>query len=330
MRMMVSLRFSAPLAALWAALLAAPCQAAQSGDLALADAVRLALAQNPAIQVQQAQIEVAAGQRQQASGQFDWQLTAAANYDRTLTPLTDGAITANGAPFLDQTRLISAGYQLGLNKQLRNGLQLGSTLSAVSTDDNTPGALRGQQNLVRLDVALTVPLLRGRGAASVAANEEAARLNEQAEQYLLRQRAAETVFATLQAYWTYRARIDLEQVAQSAETRSASLLDSVRKLVEAAERPRADLVLLQADLADKQAAHQAAVLARNDARVALGRLLGLDPGAIAALAAPAQTLPASALAGGPGLGQAEARPTPRCGSGPTCARWRCSWKRPSA
>lgn len=305
MRTMLALR-AAPARALLAALLAAPCQGAPAAGLALAEAVRLALAQNPAIQVQQAQIEVAAGQRQQASGQFDWQLAAAVNYDRTVTPLTDGAIAANGAPFLDQTRLISAGYQFGLNKQLRNGVQLGSTVSVLSTDDNTPTALHGQQHLARLDVALTVPLLRGRGAASVAAAEDAASLNEQAEHYLLRDRAAQTVYATLQAYWTYRARVELEQVALSAARRSEALLDSVRKLVAAAERPRADLVLLQADLADKQAAAQAATLARNDARVALGRLLGLEPAAIALLAEPEQALPAAALAGGPLPEQAEA------------------------
>jgi outer membrane protein TolC len=103
--------------------------------------------------------------------------------------------------------------------------------------------------------------------------------------------AARTLYNTLVAYWTYRARIELEKVAISSEERSRSLLESTQKLVDASEKPAADLVLLKADLADKVAAREAAALARTDARQALGRLLGLDALAIAALPEPAEALP---------------------------------------
>lgn len=266
------------------------CPVAGAQSLTLDNAVQLALGRNAGIQVQRTQVDAALGQQQQAAGQFDWALSAGVRYEKTITPLTDTGRVDGDYGNATQTRLFSTGYQAGVSKQLRNGLVLGAGVDATGTQDATLAPALPQQNLARLSVSLTIPLLQGRGRAVTAA-EDAAALAAQARRWDLLDVAAHTLYDTLVAYWTYRARIELERVAVSSEARSTSLLASTQKLVDASEKPAADLVLLKADLADKVAVREAAALARIEARQALGRLLGLDAAAIAALPEPADVLP---------------------------------------
>jgi outer membrane protein TolC len=126
----------------------------------------------------------------------------------------------------------------------------------------------------------------------VTAAEHAAEAGVLGSRYAVRDRAARTVHAALQAYWQYRARVALHAVARDSAQRSGAMLASIEKLVAAEERPRADLVLLRADLADKEAAREAAALALGEARRALGRLLGLPAAQIEALPEPAADFPA--------------------------------------
>lgn len=256
---------------------------ALAGGLSLSEVVRLALQQNPDIRVQVEQINIARAQQQQAAGQFDWIFSSAANYDRTVTPLPPSSSIA-------QSTQVSSGYSVGASKQLRNGLQMAGTLSA-SASQVSGSAANPQENDVTLNVSMTVPLLKGRGSELVTASEDAARLAVLRNRYELRSRTAQTLYSVLLAYWDYRTRVALRNVAQSSEQRSQSLLSSNQKLVAASEKPRADLVLLKADLADKMAARQAAELALSESRKALGRLLGMDMAGINQLAEPSDPFP---------------------------------------
>ncbi|MGW8390002.1 TolC family protein [Pseudoduganella sp. HUAS MS19] len=262
--------------------------------LRLADALRLALSANPDLQVQQSATAAARGQLQQASGQFDTVLAAGADYARQHVP--------SPLPGAVQGTTYSAGYRVGARQQLRSGLTLGASLDAKSYQDS---AVQGAQapGTVTLGVTLNLPLLRGRGGREVAAVEDAASLQVQASELALRDSAAQALYRTLSAYWAYAVQFSLEQVARDSEQRSRELLASTQKLVDAAEKPRGDLVLLQADLADRVASRQAAALALSEARIALGRVLGMDGAASAGLAAPADALPAILAIGMPGQAQ---------------------------
>jgi outer membrane protein TolC len=280
-------RLAMPVLAL---VLSASCAGAGAQGLRLADAVQLALSQNADIEVQRTQIEAALGQQQQAGGRFDWMVSSKLNYERAITPLTDSARILGGNGLIDQARVFSTGYSLQGSKQLRNGMAISAGFDAAGTQDSGSEQGPAQQNLARLNVALRVPLLQGGGRAVTAA-EDAAALTAQARRYELLDRAARTLYSTLVAYWNCRTQIALEKVAASAEERSTSLLESIQKLVAAAQKPAADLVLAKADHADKLVTREAAALARSDARQALGRLLGLDALAIAALPDPVENMP---------------------------------------
>jgi outer membrane protein TolC len=273
-----------------------PVTHAAAAELRLADAVRLVLENNASIKVQEAQVDAYRGRQSQAEGQFDTVLTSGANYGRQV-----------GVPFGPGPQSIArtSGYRVGASRLLRNGASIGTELDASSSlQDNLPATQQG--GTVRLGVTLVVPLLKGRGAQEVTAAEDAARLQVNASRHALHGQASHILQQTLIAYWTYSARVALHKVAISSEERSRNLLDSTQKLVDAAEKPRADLVLLNADLADKIVAREAAGLALVDAKNALGRLLGLDALAISALPEPADVLPAAAELAPSALSQLDA------------------------
>lgn len=265
-----------------------PLHAVGAADMHLADAIELALAKNPDIAVQRAQTQSLRGLELQARSQFDFTLAANTSASRTVTPIDVGNISA---PVWEQTRQTATGYQAGGSKQLRNGVIVGTSLVAAAARDTTPGAFPGQQNAVTLNVSLTVPLWRGRGTENVTGPEQAAGLNALASEYAVRDRVAQTVHDVAVAYWTFRSRVELERIALDAEQRSASLVASTHTLVDKAEKPRSDLVLVNADHADKVIARKAAELNRLDARNALGRIVGIDAAAISALSVAADAIP---------------------------------------
>ena len=256
-----------------------PPAAMRPDELRLADCVRLGLLQNPDVRLQSGALAVTQAQQQQARGEFDWVMSAELNRARSVTPPFASATT--------QTRLDSAGYQFGVSRLWRNGWTLDGKYDLASTQES--GA--APQSLGKLDLVLTVPLLRGKGEAT-SVGETVAHLNVQRSQYELRGQVSQAVYRIMLAYWDYRASSALVLVAQNSETRSRDLLLSNQKLVAADEKPRGDLVLLQGDLADKGQAVQVARLNLNESRKALGRLLGLDLAAMNALAEPVDGFPA--------------------------------------
>lgn len=255
--------------------------AAGSPELHLADAVRMALAKNRDVLVQETYVDGYRGQYLQAAGQFDFVLSSGANYSQLISSPLAGA---------NESKAFSTGYEVGGAKLLRNGATASVSLATLSNRGDQAGALRGGE--AKLGVTLVLPVLKGRGAREVAAVEDAAMLRVQASRHEFRTQISRVLYQTLVAYWTYRVRGALYQAAVSSEERSRNMLASNKKLVEASEKPRADLVLLQADLADKVVFRQASALALSDAKSALGRLLGLDAAETSALPAPADALPA--------------------------------------
>jgi outer membrane protein TolC len=254
---------------------------ADAADLTLSEVVLTGLQQNLDIHVQEKQIEIASAQEQQANGKFDWTLSSGLNDTRTTVPPTDS---------VPEVTTVTTGYQAGMSKLLENGITVNANATANSVQSNVQPIIP-KQNLVSLGVGLTVPLLKGSGPETVRVSLDVAKMGVVQSQYDLRSQVAKSLRDIIQAYWNYRTQAALLAVAAKTQERSSDLLESNKKLVDAAEKPRGDLVLLKADLADKMAAHQAAILALSESRKALGRLLGMDLAASEQLPEPSDPFP---------------------------------------
>lgn len=264
--------------------------------LTLLDALGRALAGNGAIRLQTQQVVAAQGALQEAAGAFDPTLSASAARSRDRAPLN----LANQQYYLAQGYRLNAlesestTLKFGLDVPFCNGLVFSPQLIS-SRSFGTTANLQGQlpQNVGTLRFSLLVPLQRSQGG-SLAAVEAAAEMDLRAGQADLCQSVADNLYGVATAYWQWVAAVRNLEIAREAEQGMAGMVADNRKLIEADEVPAASQDLLLADQLEKQNARLAAEQAQVEARLALGKALGLGFRELARLE-PAEEFPDLAL-----------------------------------
>ena len=242
--------------------------------LGLLEAVKLTLEKDPVVQMQKKQILIAQGAAESAAGQFDTTFDTEITSGITRTPLTASQKIENGLPSSFQVlQQESTTYQMGLNKQLRSGVTLGSSVGITRLVDNANQQTPADVGQVVFDI--NVPLLRGLGRTVVGAPERVAHLNAEAAALDLRQTTATRVFNTVSAYWSCWAAEREVEVLRDSNERSRRLLDHLTELVKANEFAAADLAQAQADHEEKEADLLADEQQFYNARQALGLAMGL-------------------------------------------------------
>lgn len=256
--------------------------------LSLREAVQVTLAEQPQIHVSREQVVFSEGTLQAVSGQFDVRLGASVDRSRISSPLRDIDRQALNLP---DVLTNTTQFNVGLEKLLRSGLSASVSVGMIRQDISVdPPAT----NRSTLSLSLSQPLLRGRGADVVTAEEDAARFGVSASSQDLRHTAAFGVLRTALAYWTYVASAQNVEVIAAAEERARTLLDETQVLVDAGNRPAADLKQVQGNLAERIALRAQVEQALFSARQDLGLAMGLPADRINALPLPADTFPAIA------------------------------------
>lgn len=263
------------------------------GDgLGLGDAVRLGLANDPALAFEQARVRASRGALLAARATFDPVVTASLSEVDSQEPLSPTASREQAV----------LGNSFLVTRRFRTGLSVEPELEMERTQagDGDPAV-----NLGTFSLTLRQPLLRGRGRPVVAAPEVAAELELAASALDLVQTTSERVLAVASQYWIARAAaLDLE-ILRESEDRARELLATTRQLIAADVIPAAELVQVEANLAAKEAATIGGERASFEARQDLGREIGLEPRRIAALPAASDPFPTVAAAAIPPAPAAE-------------------------
>ncbi|MEK7684848.1 MAG: TolC family protein [Verrucomicrobiota bacterium] len=267
-----------------------PAQPARSQRLGLLEAVRLTLAQDPNIQLQERQIDIAKGALQSARGQFDLTLDTALSRGLTGTPRTElERINSVGRAHLTETVRDVTDYRLGLSKQFRSGLTVSPGIEITRSADN----LDEQPALNRANISfvVNVPLLKGLGREATGAAERAARVGHEAAALDLQHVIATRVLNVASAYWNCLGAEKQAAILKASENRAAELVDRVRELVKAGEFPAAELKQVQADQAEKTAARIAGEQRFWQAQQNLALALGLPADKLMTPPVPEETFP---------------------------------------
>ncbi len=241
--------------AVWAQAPAVASGQPGAGGMSLLRAISLSLQKNPDIQISEARIAFSQGALQAAGGPFDPLLNAGTTVTETLDKVRNTNTT------------------VGVSQQLRSGIVLGSSLTAQSENtfaSSTPGSA------TTLGVSIAFPILRGRGQEFAAAAENAARLTLQKSEYDMRHAASVAIYSTAVAYWNLRAAEEILVAQRESEARAQRLVGDIQRLINAGERPAADINLINANLTGKRTARLAAEQSLINARLALGEKIGLD------------------------------------------------------
>jgi outer membrane protein TolC len=160
---------------------------------------------------------------------------------------------------------------------------------------------KGVQDLYtfRTGADLTLPLLRGRGSASVAAGERAAKAEQTAAQLTYRHQNSASAVRTVHAYWDLRAAQENVDVAQRSLGLQDRLLEATQRLINGGEMPAADLARVQASQTRARARVEDARRRLHEASVNLALAMGItvtdDPASLPAAKDPFPTPQAAAL-----------------------------------
>lgn len=254
-------------------LLSQPIRAQRPEDsnaVTLQAALEATLLHGTQIRLGERQVQIGLGALLTAGAPFDARVTT------SLGTMRENSIapSATGAPTSVVSSTIT--YAVAMPRQLRSGIVINPRVGLTRLEvASVAGALTSRAS-VNLDVL--VPLLRDRGGAVTAAPERSAERGYEASILDARHAAAVSILGAVTAYWNELAGEQRLEVYLSSERRAQQLVDDTRKLVEADERPAAEMKQLLANLALKRAARisgeQASVEARQQLALAMGVYAG--------------------------------------------------------
>lgn len=179
---------------------------------------------------------------------------------------------------------IDATGNINLSRMFRSGIIVNPFFDASFNGTNFKGKPRaaefggkGISDVLQFKAGLnvTLPLLRGRGAASVAAAERAAAFDVAAGRLLLDHQASASVLRTVQAYWNARSAQDAAEIARQSVTFQAELASITQQIISAGDLPQVELARAQAAEARARAQAQDAERRLHEARVALADAMGI-------------------------------------------------------
>ncbi len=240
----------------------------------LMDALRSTLAQNPGIQLQEQQVNVAKGILSVASGQFDTLLNAGTSQSYSEAPLTTAQQLQYELYGLQVSNIASntTTYTLGAQKLFRNGIALEPSLTLNRLTDNVTNTEGVDQSQVLFQVVL--PFLRGRGRAAVDAQELSAQSAVNASLHDTNQTVAQLLVNTAISYWDAVAAVGNLQIAKDSEARGAKYVQDVQTLIDADKVAKAEINQLIANLdgrtASRIAAEQSVITAQQSLALAMG------------------------------------------------------------
>jgi outer membrane protein TolC len=263
--------------------LAGPAGAQQPPGLTLDEVLRTTLSVNADIRSAAWEVERQSAGVQVAGGSFDPQMTASMASRDERNP-SFGAQNVLG---IQSSSTLT--YGLGVDQPFRSGLVVSPSLSFSRLD--AVGQAIGPRNSATASMAVTMPLLRGRGGGLAVAGERSAAMQHSASAAQLEFRRSQSLLAATEAYWNYAAAYARLEVLKAAEDRSGRIVAQTRTLVEADERPAVDMFPLEATLSSRRAARISGERALVSARQELGRAMGIQPGEVMRLPPPSTPFP---------------------------------------
>ncbi|ODS52588.1 MAG: hypothetical protein ABS36_16180 [Acidobacteria bacterium SCN 69-37] len=210
---------------------------------------------------------------------FEDELEAArTDYDR----LRQDRANLGDAP-IDEV-FIDATGSATLSKLYRSGITFAPFFDSTFNGTNFKGKPRAAEYggkgisdvlQFRAGVNVTLPLLRGRGARSVAAAERAAAIDVEAGQLILDHQQAASVLRTVQAYWNLRAAQDAVTIARQSVEFQTTLTGLTNQIIGVGDLPQVELARARASEARARAQAEDAERRLHEARVALADAMGV-------------------------------------------------------
>jgi outer membrane protein TolC len=253
------------------------------GPLSLQQVALITLKSSPTLMMGKLGVQSARAGAQMHSGAFDIYTSVIVSADEKRPP-----IPQMGAD--EDTQDLT----FALVKKFRTGIS--STMSAGVTriDQRALGMLPDTMNVSHLNLNITIPLLKGRGYVSAAADETAALLKSQAAELSFYHGISNLLLASTKAYWDYKAAIKNLEIQQKSEQRIQDWANAAADLGKSRygdgfiKTYKAEISRIQGDLANKHRNTIAAAEQVNSTKGTLAVIMGIPSEQVANIGEPSE------------------------------------------
>lgn len=259
------------------------------GPISLNEVALITLKNSPNIQMGMMGVESSrAGYRMQR-GAFDFITSVVADIKENRPAV---AVLGADQDTQDLTGVLIKNFRTGISSTLSVGI---TRTDNRANPEGPPDTL----NVAHANFNLTLPLLKGRGSISAAADETAARLESQASELQFYHDISNFLLAAINAYWDYKAAVEKLKVQKTAEQRvqkwysetGAALQRREGSLERVNQKYAAEISRLKGYLATKRQNTLAATEQVTTTKGALAIVMGIPSGQVANLGEPSEDFP---------------------------------------
>lgn len=174
-------------------------------------------------------------------------------------------------------------FSAGLRKKFRSGQTTDISLNYGFYNNNFPydsfnqyiGKYWGNHSS-SINLSLTQPLLKGRGRDIATISERISKLYIENSKSSNEFTNSNTILQIGQAYWSYYLAFKSLEIYKQNEARVRNVLEVTKELIKADKKPAGDIAQVNADLSNQEKLTALAEQSLYEARVNLGRAIGLS------------------------------------------------------
>lgn len=241
----------------------------RAGDtgIALADALKAALQKSPDVALAGEIKSMERASLRAASSAFEPHLYGSIGSGQSATPLSS---LQRPSPDVRTSSQSYQQYEFGVHRRFRSGIEVTPTIQMTRTVAGEVAVL----NETSAGLSLLYPVVGGRTRSTDRAAEDAAAQRVVAADMDEVQAKQSAMTGAALAYWDYVGAALVLETLTEAEDQAIRLLVETEILVAADERPAADLITVQADLARRRAVRLQAKQSAFEAQQALALAMG--------------------------------------------------------
>src|SRR5690348_16426295 len=214
--------------------------------LSLADAIRLALANNTDVQIDLTQIDAAENALGFARAPFDPSLNATLNAQRASSPSSTQLAGAPVAKSLNQT------YLLGFGQRFETGTTIEASVSANRLSTNSTFSTINPSVAGNFGVSFSQPLLRGRGLLPNRGPIVIAQRNLEESRETFRQQVSTIILSVISQYWNVVQARESLVVQQKSLDEAQQSYDHDKESLEKGALPPLDIYRSESQVASRR------------------------------------------------------------------------------
>ncbi|MCY7344672.1 MAG: TolC family protein [Pyrinomonadaceae bacterium] len=245
----------------------------QPKPLSLREAVEMALQNNPDIQITQKNVKIAEFDLQSARGAFDTGVSAATDFERAGSPLTNSIFSTGNSTIKNRVLTNSVRVEKPLN---RFGTIVSGEFSNSFQTTNDPFNSFRRSFQPAFGFSLVQPVLKGRNFDDARRQIEIAEKNLNLTDQQFRQRTIEIIAEVQRAYWDLAFALKDLQVQQDAVRDTKEPLETTRRKVEQGLTAPIEIVSIENQVAKFESAVYASFETVMRAQNALKNLITAD------------------------------------------------------